>query len=530
MVDHLRKVRSSSGEQGLKSKKKRRRRSHQPIREKRKRRLMLMGAFLVVILPILTFILGSFLFSYMAYKGERFRRDMSASVNETLGVQGEFEDTFSVSKLTVKNRRFSATGAPDSVLAAFDLNNLEARLKSSSFFSDIWRIPHLVADKAMLELRPLPATATQEQAMIANGPRILAAGLGFSGVPDRYQIERISCRNFNANFGINPDVPHQIENLHLTVNRTQRGYFMNADRGTLKYLYWPLFNVETADLTLYEDGKLAVHGLSLVSDEGGKCSVTGEIQLGENPSVDLFAEVTNVKVDNLVHRSWSGEAEGQGRQYLAERVLGRLNAELQIQGGLTVDQLPTISGTIKIPGLSIKNLPILTSLSVQCGIAELRRLEFPIFEMRFEQEGNKIRMFDIYGSNPELAALMGEVTIMPDRNVQGALEIGLPNSTLDAMAKDASGVDLGRPTFFKPKLSGDGTNLSWAAFTVTGDIAEPIDNLGRQFDAYLSRRSGSYNPREHSRMTTFQRPIPLYEGPTELYIERLEGLFDLFMN
>lgn len=520
MVDHLRKVRSTSGEQGLKSKKKRRRRSHQPIREKRKRRFFLVGAFLLVFLPIASFIGGSFLFSYMAYKGERFRKEMSASVNESLGIQGEFEDTFKVSKLTMKNRKFSAVGADDSVLAAFDLSNLEARLRASSYFSKAWRISHLVTDRAMMHFRPLPAGTNTQQAN-ATAPveetiKILAAGLGFSGVPDLYHVERISFRELSANFGVNPDLPHRLEGLHVTMNRTKSGYFISADRGTLNYFFWPQFQVDSADLTLFSDGRLAVHGINLSTEEGGTASVTGELQLGKNPSVDLTAEVSEIKLDSMVNEETWGN-----------RVLGLVSGEFEIKGDLTMGKLPTITGKIQVPEFSVKNLQILTALSNHCGIAELKRIEFDLFEARIHQEGGSIRVYDIFGKKSSLAALTGEFNVKTNHTIEGSFEIGLPDATLEKMATGEDGVNRGRPSFFKSKA--DGTSYGWASFEVWGNLENPIDNLDRPFEAYLSK-SGSYNPREHRRTTTFQRPQPLHEGPQDTYLERLNGLFDLYMN
>lgn len=522
MVDHLRKVRSTSGEQGLKSKKKRRRRSHQPIREKRRQRFMVMVASLLIVLPILTFVGGSFLFSFMAYKGERFRKEMSVSVSEHLGFQGEFEDTFNVHRLTIKNRKFSAVGSENSVLAAIELSNLEARLRASSYFSDVWRIPHLVADRAMLHLRPLPPG--QNQSAEAAAPvfeetlKILAAGLGFSGVPDSYKAESISCRHLSANFGANLDLVHRLEGLHVTMNRTQSGFFINADRGTVQYFYWPEFEVDAADLSLDGDGKLTIHRATLITqsegnEEEGVCSLSGEIHLGANPSIDLSIEVSNIKLDHMVNqRTWGN------------RVLGLLSGTFSIKGDLSMDSLPTISGSIQIPGLSVKELPILTALSVRCGIAQLKRIEFDLFEAQIEQKGNSIRVFDIYGSQSSIAALTGQFTVHPNHNIDGSFEIGLPDSTLEEMGKDNEN---GRPAFFKPKA--DDTKYGWAAFDVTGNLESPLDNLDRQFEAYLTG-SGSYNPREYRRTTTFQRPQPLHEGPKEIHQQRLEGLFGQYVD
>ena len=106
MIDHLRKVRGTTEQQGLKSKKKRRRRSHQPIVQRRKRRNMSMVAFLLLILPVIAFVGGSYLFSYMAYQSERFRKEMSSKVGEMTGFEGEFAETFSTNKFSFKNHFF----------------------------------------------------------------------------------------------------------------------------------------------------------------------------------------------------------------------------------------------------------------------------------------------------------------------------------------------------------------------------------------------------------------------------------------
>ncbi len=512
MVDHLRKVRSTSGEQGLKSKKKRRRRTHQPLHEKRRRRLFMLATFLLVLLPILTFVFGSFLFSYMAYKGERFRRDMSVSVSETLGVKGEFEHKFDVSRLTVKNRKFSATGPTTSPVAAFELTNVESRLRPSSFFSKEWSISNLVADRATFHLRPLTpqAPAAAPAAMVEEVVKLLAAGIGFSGVPDSYNADRISCRHFNANFGANLDLVHRLEGLHVTMNRTRQGYFATIDRGKLKYFYWPEFTVETADLTFGLDGRMVIHGAKLTTENDGICALSGEITFVDNPSINVTAELTNIKVDNMVNETWR------------ERSLGRLEGEMKIEGSLSMDQLPAITGKIKIPGLAVKNLPLLTSLAVHCKLGALKRIEFDTFEADFRQEGNRIAITNIYGNNPSLAGLTGNVTIEPNHNIQGAFELGLSDATLDGVTTK-EGVKK-RPAFFKPK--GDGT-FSWAAFDVTGSLETPIDNLDRQFQTYFE---GNYDSREHRRASTFRRPLRLRDGPQEVYRERLRQLFDRYVN
>lgn len=524
MVEHLRKVRSHSGQQGLKSKKKRRRRSHQPIRERRRRRLVMAAAFLLIVLPLATFVAGSFLFSYMAYKGERFRKEMSLSVSEALGFQGEFEDKFSVSRLTIKNRRFSATGSDRSVLAAFDAQNLEARLRASSYFSKEWRLPHLVADRANLHLRPLPpgsgSTDSTNAAVLQEALNILVAGLGFSGVPDEYDIQRVSVRNLNADFGANLHLglAHTLEGLHLTANRTQSGYLMNIDRGRLRYFYWPLFEVQTADLSFDSAGTLTIYQSSLITENKvmgstGTAAVSGTIHFGENPSINLSIEVSNLEIDTIVNE-----------QHWSDRIMGHLNGEFTIAGDLTMDNLPTITGKINSPDLSIKNLPALHELSVRCGIAELKRIEFDLFEAKFHQEGNTIRVHDIYGMRPSLAGITGEFTVHPNHTMEGNLEVGLPDSTLEKMGSEHV---KGRPSFFKPRA--DGINYGWAEINVTGTLASPIDNLTRMFEAYFSG-SDSINPREFRRSTTFQRPQPLHQGPTSTYHERLDGLFKQYID
>jgi len=511
MVDHLRKVRSSSSDQGLKSKKKRRRRSNQPIRAKRRRRYMMMGLGLLILLPILAFVAGSFLFSYLAYGGEKFRKEMSESVSESIGYQGEFEDPFKVSKLAVKNRKFSAAGPDDSVLAGFTLTNMEARLRFGSFLSKDWLISHLIADRAELQLRPLPpqVEGTTQVPLLDEAIKVLAAGLGFSGVPNSYDAERVSCRHFSAEFGINPDNPHRLDGLHLTMNKTNPGYFVTAGRGTLDYFYWPPFRIEAADFTWGADGMLSIHRANLTSEDGGTCSITGEIFLGSEPRVDLAIAVKNVKVSDMVHDDWS------------ERLLGRLEGDLTLQGGLSMDDLPELKGKVKIPGLSVKGLEILSSLSLNFGTAELSRLAFDEFSATIHQKGGIIRLYDIYGSNPRAASLLGEFTVQPNHSISGKFEIGLPDDTLARATRD--GITKGRPAFFKSKPDNP---FGWTTFDVTGSLEAPTDNLDRLFDAHYR---GDYNPREHRRTTTFQRPQALRNGATDIYLERLNQLFDRYV-
>lgn len=510
MVDHLRKVRSSSNDQGLKSKKKRRRRSNQPIRAKRRRRLMVVGIGLVILLPILAFIGGSFLFSYFAYGGEKFRKEMSESVSETIGFRGEFEDPFAVSKLSVKNRKFNAVGPDDSVLTSLILTNTAARLQFGSFFSDEWNISQLIADRAELQLRPVPP-GVEETALapVQEAIRILAAGIGFSGVPEDYIAESISCRSFDAIFGANPDQPHRLEGVRLNMTRSDDGYFIEAAGGALNYFYWPEFTIESADLMWHYDGRLLVNRAHLLTENGGICTITGEVNLGSDPSIDLSIEVENIKVSDMVTKSWD------------ERVLGRLSGSFRLKGGLRMGDLPVLQGKLTIPGLSVKNLSVLEILFLNFNTAELKRIEFDEFSASFEQDGTRLRFFDIYGKRSSLAGLLGEFTVESNHNIRGKFEIGLPNSTLDKASKN--GIKKGRPSFFKPK---PGDPYGWTSFDVAGNLEVPTDNLLRQFEAHYR---GEYNPRELRSATTFQRPQSLRSGPNDIYLERLNQLFNNFV-
>lgn len=510
MVDHLRKVRSSSNDQGLKSKKKRRRRSNQPIRAKRRRRLMVMGTALLILLPILAFVGGSFLFSYLAYGGEKFRKQMSESVSETIGFRGEFEDPFVVSKLSMKNRKFNAVGPDDSVLTSLILTNTAARLQFGSFFSEDWKIAHLITDRAELQLRPVPPKLEETAlAPVQEAIEILAAGIGFSGAPEGYEAERISCRSFDAIFGANPDQPHRIEGVHINMTRSEEGYFITADGGAVTYFYWPQFTVESADLMWHYDGRLVVNRANLVTENGGTCTITGEVRLGSDPSIDLEMAVENVKVSDMVAKAWN------------TRVLGRLNGTFSLKGGLTMGDLPVLTGKLTIPGLSVKNLSVLETLSLNFSTAELKRMEFDEFSASLEQVGNRLRFYDIYGKRSSLAGLLGEFTVEPNHNLRGRFEIGLPNSTLDRASKD--GIAKGRPSFFKPK---PGDPYGWTSFDVSGNLEVPTDNLLRQFEAHYR---GEYNPRELRSATTFQRPQALRSGPNDIYLERLNQLFNNYV-
>ena len=511
MIDHLRKVRGTTEQQGLKSKKKRRRRSHQPIVQRRKRRNMSMVAFLLLILPVIAFVGGSYLFSYMAYQSERFRKEMSSKVGEMTGFEGEFAETFSTNKFSFKNPKYSGIGPDESVLAEMDMKNLEAYPRFSSLLSDNWDIKRFIIDEGKLHLRPIaPKAVGADKGENASAnplhPAILAAKLGFSGVPNSVNMDRVSFRNLSASFGHNVEIIHNIFNLHVVMNRTRTGYFINCDRGTIEYFYWPKFSVVKSDLSLDMEGNLKIHRASLESEDGATCEMTGTIALGgATPSVNLSMEVANVKVDNVVNEStW------------ADRVLGRLNGNLQLVGDLTTTNPPVLTGTIAIPGLSVKNLEFLNSLEKFCGISQLKRIEFEVFEAQIEQQGSAIRIHNIYAQNP--AGLTGEFTVRPNHDLEGKLRIGLAESVLN----DISG---GRPSFFE--IGDDASPYGWAEFNVSGKLADPIDDLRRKFEMILQ---GDYDPREHRPMSTFRRPLPLSQGPNDIYLGRLKQLFDRLTN
>ncbi len=509
MIDHLRKVRSTSDTQGLKSKKKRRRRSHQPIKEKRKRQMMMVMIFLFLILPVVAYVGGSYLFSYLSYGSERFRKELSISVGRQLELTGEFEDRCSISGVTIKNRRYSGTGPDDSVVADVRFTNIEAQLRASSLVSNAWKITQLVVDEAALHLRPISneaASQTPGTANLTEPLRILAAGLGFSGAPNAFDSDRISFRKFSATFGANPDVPHRLDNLHLVMNRTSSGFLMDCDKGTLKYFYWPLFHIKAADLSIDGNGKLSVHRATLVTEDGGTCELAGEIQLtGSEPSIDLTAEITNIKVDNLVNKSTWGD-----------RVLGLMSGELRLEGSLTAESPPVLTGKIAIPGLSIKNLDFLSSMSKYCGIAALSRVEFDqVFEANIRQIGSEVTIHEIYGRNPSLVALTGEFTVKANHDLEGSFMLGLPELVLDK-------IERGRPQFFESR--NDGSQYGWAPFTITGGLENPIDDLRPRFELFLQ---GDHDPREHRRPTEFRRP-PSLAFDREVYYQRLEQLFERF--
>mgnify|MGYP007101538894 CR=1 FL=1 len=508
MIDHLRKVRGSTEQQGLKSKKKRRRRSHQPIVQRRKRRNVSMITFLLIVLPIVAFVGGSFLFSYLAYEGERFRKEMSGQVGAMTGFEGEFAETFSTSKFSFKNRKYSGIGPDDSILAEMDLVNLEIYPRFGSLMTDEWDISRFIVDEGKFHLRPMvppvAGAAVDETASVTKimGPDVLAAKLGFSGAPASVKFDRISFRNFSASFGHNIEIIHNILNLHVVMNRTQTGYFINCDRGSIEYFYWPKFTVTSSDLSLSDDGILKIHLAALEAENGGTCEMTGTVVLtGPNPSIDLSMEVENIKVDELVNgATWS------------DRVLGLLSGELKLVGGLTTTDPPVLTGKISIPGLSVKNLEFLDSLEKFCGISQLKRVEFELFEAQIEQRGSTIRIHDIFGSNP--VGLTGEFTVQANHDLDGEMEIGLADSTL----RNVGG---GRPSFFVSR--GDDSPYGWAKFSVTGKLDSPVDDLRRKFETILQ---GDWDPREHRPMTSFRRPLPLAQGAEEVYLHRLQQLFD----
>lgn len=517
MMEHLRRVRHSTQEQGLKSKKKRRRRSHQPILVRRRRRVMFALAFLIIGLPVLTFIGGSYLFSYLHFETDTFRKDISQAASEWLGVQGEFETNFEVSQLKFQNQHFQGINASrSSVLAEVEMQNIEAHGRFGSMMSDAWQVSLLRCDEGLLRFRDVMPEVELSESQENDAYPILRAGLGFHGVPGKLLVERFAANRLNVFFGSGTE-PRQINEGHFIALKTDKGYEIDIDHGTFQFGHWPIFQIGSVRMKYLAQERrfeFVPNKDSLVvaekgDDAPGTCGFSGGFSLGGKPKLDLKANIERIKLEDLVkHNSWG------------KSLMGLLEGAMTFTGGLTTDAPLEIDGDLAVVGLAIKNLPILDGLENYCGVSAMKRIEFDKLKFRLVQRGREITLKDIHGRNPDYLAVVGSITIHADSSLEGELEIGLPDSIWEKKDQQSNSrrVVIARPSFFEPR---PGDAFSWTRVKIGGALERPEDDLISRFHQITQGTN-----QDRARKEAYHRPSKPEDGKRDDFNQLLERVFD----
>ncbi|HUF63159.1 MAG TPA: hypothetical protein VMN36_13870 [Verrucomicrobiales bacterium] len=456
IMDHLKRVHSRHG---VKSKKKRRRRSHQPVKEKRRTRFL--TALTVLVLFLLAAVIGvSLFFSHLYYETEKFRVEASQLIGEITGLEAEFQGRFTVDQSRFVNKQLLLKGREDLMVYELNFTGIRATVPLLSLLRSIWDTDLLV-DNAEGKLKPArPAnTSASAPARKDEVPSSLVAGLGFQRLPKAFLLNRLAIQRLSLDFGADARNPHSIRDVSLLCKRTPNHYFIDVRTGHLKFGSWPVFRISSADATLDSEGAVHILESNLSEEGGGTCDVTGDLRfLGDDPGADLTAALESIQLHRAVHPSWQ------------ERVVGTVSGQIRLQAGFREDDPFLLSGTLSGDGVALKRLDLLSELSRVSGLDLFQRLECKEFTVKFEQDRDRIRLYDMSAATSEIFLLHGEVTIHQDERLEGSFELGLPNALLARFHHL-------KPQFFEAR----GSNVSWAKFEISGTLSVPQDTLITQF-------------------------------------------------
>ncbi len=456
IMDHLKRVHSRHG---VKSKKKRRRRSHQPLKEKRRTRFV--SALVLVGLIMLASVIGiSFFFSHLYYETERFRAEVSSLIGKITGLESDFQGPFAVNKSRFVNKQLRLKGGEDDLVYELNFSGIRAAVPFLSLLRSTWETDLLV-DAAEGKLKParsaissLPASSGQTQS-----PSPLVASLGFKRLPEAFLLNRLAIQRLSLDFGSDARNPHSIRDVSLLLKRTPNRYFIDVRSGELKFGSWPLFRLESANATLDSDGEVKLLESRIREEGGGVGDLSGALRfLGDAPGADITAVLESIALTRTVHPTWR------------DRVVGAVSGQIRLQAGFREDDPFLVSGTLSGDGIALKRLDLLSDLSRASGLDLFQRLECKEFTMKFEQDRNRIRLYDLSAATEDFFILHGEVLIHRDERLEGSFELGIPNSLLARFHH-------GRPQFFEAR----GSNVSWAKFNIGGTLSVPQDTLIPQF-------------------------------------------------
>jgi hypothetical protein len=243
------------------------------------------------------------------------------------------------------------------------------------------------------------------------------------------------------------------------LKRNPAGFFIDASSGQLTFGSWPPFTLESADATLSPGGEVRILESHFSEETGGSFQLTGNLRLfGNMAGADLTAELDGVPVSQSVHPAWR------------ERLGGTVSGGLVLRAGFYESDPFLLSGTLSGDGIVLKRLDLLNELSKIAGLDLFQRLECKEFSLKFEQDRDRLRLYDFSAATEEFFMLHGELTVHRDERIEGAFELGLPNALLDRFHH-------GIPSFFEAR----GSNVSWVKFNISGNLREPQDDLIQQF-------------------------------------------------
>ncbi len=260
-------------------------------------------------------------------------------------------------------------------------------------------------------------------------------------LPKRFELGSARIQKAELDFG---DIA--LRGSSLEIRQGFGDWKISGSGGTLDVPGWPALELETFRGRLAEAG-FAIESSSLRTGEAGKIKVSGSWP----GSMDL--EWRDVALADGVEARWKNFVSGT------------------VSGNAVVDYSGAV-GKFRIEDGRFTGAPWLDTVAALTGVRDFQSVAFSRADGNFEKRGEMWRLTNLVLDSPGLLRIEGNVEVMADRKLSGALRVGVAAKTLRAMPGADGSV-----------FSQGGDGYFWAPVALGGTLDAPTEDLSARLAA-----------------------------------------------
>jgi hypothetical protein len=460
-IDHGELVTRSDGTQAIRVHRKKRR-SHQPIKEPSKSQLhfrILQISGLLIFLLLALFGAGS---AIVFANSTLFRERLSNKIAATCGASVELQQ-FRMNPTSANASALTLTWPGDSALESLSLKGLKADISPISFLGKSMIGKEVSAAEGTLTLRASPSMSPpkeipspEENSVIRFGHYIIPKFHIMFGDPTAASIR---LRDSEATFI--PQNPTQRPQLLLT-------------RGQVSITGWPKLRMDRSHIELSSlDANIVSMRLRHETDSLGIFQLSGIISpYTTNPTSTLAVQLQSFLLSGIVGTELSRLVSGR-----IDTLPSNSSNFLSLTPGQIPDSSLSISfgnalaSTIDVTGFQF--LPVLSQALNDKWFAN------PVFDSEIRgllrRIDGSVTISDLNLESKDRMALRGTITVMPNGESSGELEVGIA----EGMIKTSENQRL--ESVFTPSKEG----FRWLTLKIGGNAKAPTDNFKVLYDSVV---------------------------------------------
>ena len=380
-------------------------------------------------LALLSFKLGPVLRAEVA--GESFRAMLSREVSKSIKVDGEFSSLSLGEGWKVETSGFKSTGWPGEAIGALDAQGVFGIFDPWGILHRVWQVDLISIDEGRFVLRE-PDNALKRPVVPGKKPWYAAV------MPSRFHCRWIECARTRVDFPFAGRVGG-LRDVRLGATMIGQNLKYYGSGGSLEFPGFPALAMDA--LEVYVTREMVEVGyayLRQTSAGDGRLELSG--RLGQHEDKSIQARVVIHDFDSAPFLPAS----------LAKSVRGRLTANATY----AVDREgknPSGTGTVRILGGVLDNLPALDVLAKRQRNPDLKRFAFDDVSLNYRLAGSSLDLSRFVISAPGKMEVTGNATWQLDGS-QGSADLSFGRMPLSSWL----------PSKLIAKVHGTATgNVSW---------------------------------------------------------------------